>query len=123
MRQTVNKNILITGGAGFIGSHVVRRFVKNYSNYNIFNLDVLTYAGNLDNLTDLASSPNYFHLHGNITDQEYITQIFEEYKVLEFAIFDHKENAMKTATTNSEWLGDQTKYQEFLILIEKPDSK
>lgn len=52
-----------------------------------------------------------------------LRQIFEEYKVLEFAIFDHKENAMKSATSNSEWLGDQSKYQEFLILIEKPTVK
>ena len=49
------KNILITGGAGFIGSHVVRRFVNNYPNYKIFNLDALTYAGNLENLKDIES--------------------------------------------------------------------
>ena len=52
-----------------------------------------------------------------------LRKVFNEYKIIEFAIFDHKENAMKTATTNSEWLGDQTKYQEFLILIEKSNSE
>ena len=55
MSETEAKNILITGGAGFIGSHVVRRFVKNYSNYHIFNLDALTYAGNLENLIDIEN--------------------------------------------------------------------
>jgi dTDP-glucose 4,6-dehydratase len=53
------KKILITGGAGFIGSHVVRRFVSNYPNYQIFNLDALTYAGNLENLKDIENQSNY----------------------------------------------------------------
>ena len=54
------KNIIITGGAGFIGSHVVREFVKNNPEYNIINLDALTYAGNLENLKDIENKPNYF---------------------------------------------------------------
>lgn len=53
------KTIFITGGAGFIGSHVIRRFVTNYPDYKIINLDTLTYAGNLENLDDIASRPNY----------------------------------------------------------------
>ena len=64
----MKKNILITGGAGFIGSHVVRRFVKNYPNYSIVNLDNLTYAGNLENLKDIEKSSNYTFEKGDICD-------------------------------------------------------
>ena len=67
-----NKNILITGGAGFIGSHVVRIFVNKYPNYNIYNLDALTYAGNLENLKDLENASNYKFLRGDITNERYI---------------------------------------------------
>ncbi|MEY3501793.1 MAG: hypothetical protein RL308_3466 [Bacteroidota bacterium] len=74
------KKILITGGAGFIGSHVVRLFVNKYSDYQIFNLDKLTYAGNLANLTDVESQPNYTFLKGDIVDANYINGIFEEHK-------------------------------------------
>ena len=74
------KNILITGGAGFIGSHVVRCFVNKYPDYNIFNLDALTYAGNLDNLKDVDSKPNYKFLNGDITDEIYINEIFTKYQ-------------------------------------------
>ena len=70
--------ILITGGAGFIGSHVVRRFLNNYPNYQIFNLDKLTYAGNLENLKDVENSSNYIFLKGDITDQEYIDSLFQD---------------------------------------------
>ncbi|RNI26794.1 dTDP-glucose 4,6-dehydratase [Rufibacter latericius] len=72
--------ILITGGAGFIGSHVVRLFVTKYPNYQIFNLDKLTYAGNLQNLTDIEDAPNYTFIKGDITDQEYINGLFQEHR-------------------------------------------
>ena len=74
------KNILITGGAGFIGSHVVRLFVNKYPDYHIFNLDALTYAGNLENLIDIESKDNYTFLHGDITDEAYINTIFTKYQ-------------------------------------------
>lgn len=75
-----NKNILITGGAGFIGSHVVRRFVTQYPEYHIYNLDALTYAGNLSNLKDIDQSPNYTFIKGDICDAAFINQLFEAYK-------------------------------------------
>lgn len=71
------KKILITGGAGFIGSHAVRRFVKNYPEYEIYNLDALTYAGNLENLHDLEKAPNYHFLKGDITDEKFVGSIFK----------------------------------------------
>jgi dTDP-glucose 4,6-dehydratase len=73
------KNILITGGAGFIGSHVVRRFVKNYPDYTIINLDKLTYAGNLANLRDIDRAPNYRFVKGDICDSEFMLEIFRQY--------------------------------------------
>ncbi|MBN1927809.1 MAG: dTDP-glucose 4,6-dehydratase [Prolixibacteraceae bacterium] len=73
------KKILITGGAGFIGSHVVRRFVKKYPEYKIFNLDALTYAGNLENLSDIKNEPNHRFVKGDITDQKFIEGLFNEY--------------------------------------------
>jgi len=74
------KNILITGGAGFIGSHLVRLFVNKYPNYNIVNLDKLTYAGNLANLTDIENAPNYEFIKGDIVDTDFIHQLFQEYQ-------------------------------------------
>ncbi len=71
------KKILITGGAGFIGSHVVRLFVTKYPDYHIFNLDALTYAGNLENLRDVDQSPNYTFLKGDITDESFIAELFD----------------------------------------------
>lgn len=70
------KKILITGGAGFIGSHVVRRFVNNYPDYMIVNLDKLTYAGNLANLTDIEDKPNYRFVKADITDATVINELF-----------------------------------------------
>lgn len=75
----MKKTILITGGAGFIGSHVVRRFVNEYPQYHIVNLDLLTYAGNLENLKDVQDSPNYTFERGDIADVEFIHSLFEKY--------------------------------------------
>lgn len=72
------KKILITGGAGFIGSHVVRRFVNNYPGYLIFNLDKLTYAGNLENLKDICDASNYKFIKGDIVDKKFIDALFKK---------------------------------------------
>jgi dTDP-glucose 4,6-dehydratase len=72
------KKILITGGAGFIGSHVVRRFVRTYPNYQIVNLDKLTYAGNLANLKDIENEPNYRFVKGDIVDDAFIDSLFSK---------------------------------------------
>lgn len=74
------KTILITGGAGFIGSHVVRLFVSKYPDYKIVNLDKLTYAGNLANLRDIEKLPNYIFEKGDITDGKWISELFEKYR-------------------------------------------
>jgi dTDP-glucose 4,6-dehydratase len=75
----MQKKILITGGAGFIGSHVVRRFVNQYPEYQIVNLDLLTYAGNLENLRDIENAANYSFVKGDITDQQFIDELFEKH--------------------------------------------
>ena len=75
------KNILITGGAGFIGSHVVKRFVNNYPNYNIYNIDNLTYAGNLNNLKDVKDKKNYFFFKVDINNQKEILKLFNDKKI------------------------------------------
>ncbi|WP_318643450.1 dTDP-glucose 4,6-dehydratase [Flavobacterium ardleyense] len=91
------KNILITGGAGFIGSHVVRRFVQNYPDYNIYNLDALTYAGNLENIKDIEDLPNYTFIKGDILDADFIDNLFDQHKfdgVLHLAAESHVDRSI-----------------------------
>ena len=76
----MKKTIIITGGAGFIGSHVVRLFVTKYSDYKIINLDALTYAGNLENLRDIENAANYHFEKANILDTVAIENIFSKYQ-------------------------------------------
>jgi len=92
------KKILITGGAGFVGSHVIRRFVKNYSNYHIFNLDALTYAGNLENISDIEKESNYTFIKGNIVDAEFVDRLFTEHQfhgVIHLAAESHVDRSIK----------------------------
>ncbi|MBO6495011.1 MAG: dTDP-glucose 4,6-dehydratase [Roseivirga sp.] len=74
------KKLLITGGAGFIGSHVVRLFVNKYSDYHIYNLDALTYAGNLETLKDVEEAPNYTFIKGDIVDASFIDELFDTHQ-------------------------------------------
>lgn len=96
--MTKNRNILITGGAGFIGSHVVRLFVNKYPQYNIINLDALTYAGNLENLKDIENKPNYTFVKADICDYDTIVKIFNDYKidsVIHLAAESHVDRSIK----------------------------
>ncbi|MFM7662391.1 MAG: dTDP-glucose 4,6-dehydratase [Bacteroidota bacterium] len=79
--EVYKKRILITGGAGFIGSHVVRRFLKRYPDYLIINVDKLTYAGNLENLKDIEKAPNYCFEKGDIVDASVVDEIFTKYQI------------------------------------------
>lgn len=81
LEKTFMKNILITGGAGFIGSHVVRLFVNKYPNYKIINFDKLTYAGNLSNLKDVENNENYIFFKGDIVSQFDVNQVFNDYQI------------------------------------------
>lgn len=79
-KAAMKKTIMITGGAGFIGSHVVRLFVNKYPDYRIVNVDGLTYAGNLENLKDVEGSPNYVFERADINNEEKLNQLFDQYK-------------------------------------------
>lgn len=92
------KKILITGGAGFIGSHVVRRFVNKYPEYQIFNLDALTYAGNLENIKDIENKSNYTFVKGDIVDERFINELFDQHKfdgVLHLAAESHVDRSIE----------------------------
>jgi dTDP-glucose 4,6-dehydratase len=80
-KNKMTKSILITGGAGFIGSHVVKLFVEKYPNYTIVNLDALTYAGNLENLKEVENSKNYTFVKADIQDAAALEEIFEKHKI------------------------------------------
>ena len=103
----MNKKILITGGAGFIGSHLVRLFVNKYPHYTIVNLDKLTYAGNLENLKDIEGKPNYVFEKGDITNEKDILNLFTKFKfdgIIHLAAESHVdrsiENPMQFIMTN-----------------------
>ena len=91
------KNILLTGGAGFIGSNFISYFLDKYKNYNIINLDLLTYAGSLENLKEIESNPRYRFIKGNIYNRELVEFIFSEYAiegVIHFAAESHVDNSI-----------------------------
>ena len=101
------KKILVTGGAGFIGSHVIRRLVNRYPENLIVNADKLTYAGNLENLKDIEDSPNYFFIKADVTDKEKLGSLFKKYKfegVIHLAAESHVDrsisNPLKFLETN-----------------------
>ena len=101
------KTLLITGGAGFIGSHVVRLFANKYPQYKIINLDALTYAGNLENLKDVESNSNYKFVKGDITNTEFVNNLFDEFNfdgVIHLAAESHVDrsitNPLEFITTN-----------------------
>ncbi|MBE9469527.1 MAG: dTDP-glucose 4,6-dehydratase [Bacteroidetes bacterium] len=103
----MSKTILITGGAGFIGSHVVRLFVNKYPDYKIVNLDKLTYAGNLENLSDIDNKENYQFVKGDITDSKFVESVFQKYQfdgVIHLAAESHVDrsilNPMEFINTN-----------------------
>jgi dTDP-glucose 4,6-dehydratase len=95
------KKILITGGAGFIGSHVVRFFVKKYPEYQIYNLDKLTYAGNLENLKDVETAPNYHFIKADIVDKNILFSLFREHQfdgVIHLAAESHVDRSISNPT-------------------------
>ncbi|ABQ03390.1 dTDP-glucose 4,6-dehydratase [Flavobacterium johnsoniae] len=92
------KKILITGGAGFIGSHVVRRFVNKYPEYQIYNLDALTYAGNLENIIDVENKSNYTFVKGDVVNEDFINELFNIHNfdgVLHLAAESHVDRSIE----------------------------
>jgi dTDP-glucose 4,6-dehydratase len=99
--EKFSKTVLITGGAGFIGSHVVRFFVKKYPDYKIVNLDNLTYAGNLANLKDIENQDNYDFVKGDIVDEKFIQELFRKWKfdgVVHLAAESHVDRSISNPT-------------------------
>ena len=97
-KSQLMRNILVTGGAGFIGSHLVRLLVNKYPDYHIVNMDVLTYAGNLENLKDIENKENYTFIKCDICDVEKVNQVFKEYKidsVIHLAAESHVDRSIK----------------------------
>ncbi|MDP4157452.1 MAG: GDP-mannose 4,6-dehydratase, partial [Bacillota bacterium] len=108
--------LLITGGAGFIGSNFVRFMVNKYPQYQIVNLDLLTYAGNLENLKDIEDKPNYKFVKGDIADRSFVNNLFEQEKfdyVINFAAESHVDRSI----TNPE-IFVQTNIQGTLALLD-----
>ncbi|MFI3302741.1 MAG: dTDP-glucose 4,6-dehydratase [Rikenellaceae bacterium] len=100
--MSFKRNIIITGGAGFIGSHVVRLFVTQYPEYHIINVDKLTYAGNIANLKDIENEPNYTFIKADICDFEKMVELFAEYKVdgvIHLAAESHVDRSIKDPFT------------------------
>ncbi len=96
--MSIKRTIMITGGAGFIGSHVVRLFVNKYSDYRILNVDKLTYSGNLENLKDIENAPNYVFVKADICDFEHISALMEQYEVdgvIHLAAESHVDRSIK----------------------------
>lgn len=99
--MNTSKTIIITGGAGFIGSHVVRKFVTQYPHYHIINLDKLTYAGNLANLRDIENNSNYSFVKGDIVDASFIDQLFDDKKpdaIIHLAAESHVDRSISNPT-------------------------
>ena len=99
---TFKRNILITGGAGFIGSHVVRLFVNKYPEYRIINLDKLTYAGNLANLKDIENQPNYVFVKADICDYDKMLELMQQYQIdgiIHLAAESHVDRSIKDPFT------------------------